>query len=100
MPGPLRPERRVWCSAHSDERRTPYNPVDLSDHGTLRESGGSRMDNQHQSVALPVLSGQKQLLSLMVNGEQHDLVVAVHKTLLEVLREDLDLTGTKHGCEL
>jgi aerobic-type carbon monoxide dehydrogenase small subunit (CoxS/CutS family) len=39
-------------------------------------------------------------LSLTVNGEIHDLVVPVHKTLLEVLREDLGLTGTKHGCEL
>jgi aerobic-type carbon monoxide dehydrogenase small subunit (CoxS/CutS family) len=40
------------------------------------------------------------LLSLRVNGETRDVAVPVHKTLLEVLREDLDLTGTKHGCEL
>jgi aerobic carbon-monoxide dehydrogenase small subunit len=39
-------------------------------------------------------------LVLNVNGEQHDLYIPVHKTLLEILREDLDLTGTKHGCEL
>ena len=39
-------------------------------------------------------------LTLRVNGEEHQLLVPVHKTLLEVLREDLDLTGTKHGCEL
>ncbi len=39
-------------------------------------------------------------LVLNVNGEDVELFVAVHKTLLEVLREDLDLTGTKHGCEL
>ena len=39
-------------------------------------------------------------LRLRVNGEKHDLVVALNKTLLEVLREDLALTGTKHGCEL
>ena len=39
-------------------------------------------------------------LSLTINGERHELFVGVHKTLLEVLREDLDLTGTKHGCEL
>ena len=37
---------------------------------------------------------------LKVNGELHDTVFAPYKTLLEVLREDLDLTGTKHGCEL
>src|SRR6185503_15085916 len=37
---------------------------------------------------------------LTVNGERRELLVPVHKTLLEVLREDLDLTGTKHGCEL
>ena len=42
----------------------------------------------------------KTRLELTVNGEVHDLLVAVHKTLLEVLREDLGLTGTKHGCEL
>ena len=39
-------------------------------------------------------------LVLNVNGEDLELFVPVHKTLLEVLREDLDLTGTKHGCEL
>jgi len=39
-------------------------------------------------------------LTLTVNGERHELLVPVHKTLLEVLREDLHLTGTKHGCEL
>src|SRR4030081_3983238 len=42
----------------------------------------------------------KAQLSLIVNGETHETLVAIHKTLLEVLREDLGLTGTKHGCEL
>jgi len=37
---------------------------------------------------------------LRVNGEEHVVAFASHKTLLEVLREDLGLTGTKHGCEL
>jgi len=39
-------------------------------------------------------------LALTVNGESRDVLAPVHKTLLEVLREDLGLTGTKHGCEL
>ena len=39
-------------------------------------------------------------LMLMVNGEAHEVSFAAYKTLLEVLREDLFLTGTKHGCEL
>lgn len=38
--------------------------------------------------------------TLRVNGEPHDVVYDASKTLLEVLREDLGLTGTKHGCEL
>ena len=37
---------------------------------------------------------------LRVNGEETVLMVHTYKTLLEVLREDLGLTGTKHGCEL
>ncbi len=39
-------------------------------------------------------------ISLKVNGEAVEVAFAPHKTLLEVLREDLALTGTKHGCEL
>ena len=39
-------------------------------------------------------------LALTVNGERTQLLVPVHKTLLEVLREEMGLTGTKHGCEL
>jgi carbon-monoxide dehydrogenase small subunit len=39
-------------------------------------------------------------LELRVNGEAHEVLFAPYKTLLEVLREDLALTGTKHGCEL
>jgi aerobic-type carbon monoxide dehydrogenase small subunit (CoxS/CutS family) len=40
------------------------------------------------------------VMTLDVNGEKTELLVPVHKTLLEVLREDMQLTGTKHGCEL
>ena len=39
-------------------------------------------------------------LTLRVNGETHEVAFLPHKTLLEVLREDMALTGTKHGCEL
>jgi len=39
-------------------------------------------------------------ISLSVNGETVEVSFASYKTLLELLREDLALTGTKHGCEL
>ena len=39
-------------------------------------------------------------INLSVNGELTDVAFAPYKTLLEVLREDLNLCGTKHGCEL
>jgi aerobic-type carbon monoxide dehydrogenase small subunit (CoxS/CutS family) len=42
----------------------------------------------------------KQILCLRVNGETREVATEINKTLLEVLREDMDLTGTKHGCEL
>jgi carbon-monoxide dehydrogenase small subunit len=43
---------------------------------------------------------KKAHLTLCVNGEDQEVSFAPYKTLLEVLREDLNLTGTKHGCEL
>ena len=45
-------------------------------------------------------AGAQISLELRVNGEPHTVSAPVHKTLLEVLREDIGLTGTKHGCEL
>ncbi len=42
----------------------------------------------------------KTLLTLRVNGEPQTVAAEPHQTLLEVLREELGLTGTKHGCEL
>ena len=42
----------------------------------------------------------KTLLRLRVNGENYQVASEINKTLLEVLREDMNLTGTKHGCEL
>ena len=38
-------------------------------------------------------------LSLRVNGESHDVLVPPWRTLLEVLRENLGLTGTKRSCQ-
>lgn len=43
---------------------------------------------------------RKSHISFTLNGETAEVAFAPHKTLLEVLREDLGLTGTKHGCEL
>jgi len=43
---------------------------------------------------------EKIRIRLSVNGEEREALAPVHHTLLEVLREDLGLMGTKHGCEL
>jgi aerobic-type carbon monoxide dehydrogenase small subunit (CoxS/CutS family) len=50
----------------------------------------SREDREHMHT----------VLQLRINGEDIEILAPVHKTLLEVLREELHLTGTKHGCEL
>ncbi|MFH1092438.1 MAG: (2Fe-2S)-binding protein [Pseudomonadota bacterium] len=40
----------------------------------------------------------KVVVNLTVNGEEFDLLIPPHLTLLEVIREKLELTGTKEGC--
>jgi len=40
----------------------------------------------------------KRIVSLKVNGVQHELAVEPRRTLIELLREDLGLTGSKVGC--
>ena len=41
----------------------------------------------------------KQSLELTVNGQLNNLEVEPQRTLLEVLRDDLGMTGTKRGCD-
>jgi xanthine dehydrogenase YagT iron-sulfur-binding subunit len=43
---------------------------------------------------------EKMPLKMEVNGQQHSLSVEPRSTLLDILREQLDLTGTKKGCDL
>ena len=52
-------------------------------------------------MAIPPIESQKSAqIRLILNGEPTDVAFAPYKTLLEVLREDMGHTGTKHGCEL
>jgi carbon-monoxide dehydrogenase small subunit len=52
------------------------------------------------SIATNLEAPSRVHMTLQLNGEEVDVSFAPYKTLLEVLREDLGLTGTKHGCEL
>jgi carbon-monoxide dehydrogenase small subunit len=40
----------------------------------------------------------KRLITLTVNGERYEVAVEPRQSLLQVLREELHLTGTKEGC--
>ena len=51
-------------------------------------------------ATLPIESQKTSQIRFTLNGEEVDVSFAPYKTLLEVLREDLGHTGTKHGCEL
>jgi len=42
----------------------------------------------------------KHVIALKINGDTHELLVSPNKTLLEVLRDQLGLMGTKRGCDL
>lgn len=43
---------------------------------------------------------KRYLITLRVNGDEHSILVKGNAILTNVLRDDLDLTGTKKGCEL
>jgi carbon-monoxide dehydrogenase small subunit len=54
----------------------------------------------NELLTLDDATRRKAQLVMKVNGEEVEVYFDPYKTLLEVLREDLGLTGTKHGCEL
>lgn len=49
---------------------------------------------------MSTIGNRKAHIEFSLNGERVEVAFAPHKTLLEVVREDLGLIGTKHGCEL
>jgi aerobic-type carbon monoxide dehydrogenase small subunit (CoxS/CutS family) len=51
-------------------------------------------------ITFPLESQKTSRIRMTLNGEEVDVSFTPYKTLLEVLREDLGHTGTKHGCEL
>lgn len=44
-------------------------------------------------------TNMKQKIRLIVNKQEYELLIGPNKTLLDVLRDDLGLTGTKKGCD-
>lgn len=51
-------------------------------------------------MATGIKSGKLHVVRLTVNGEEHAALVKANATLLDLLREEFDYTGTKKGCEL
>jgi xanthine dehydrogenase YagT iron-sulfur-binding subunit len=62
-----------------------------SSHATRREPGAVR--------AAATMTVEPVAVSLTINGQQHALTLDPRTTLLDLLREHLDLTGTKKGCD-
>jgi carbon-monoxide dehydrogenase small subunit len=50
--------------------------------------------------AAPTIDPAQRVLRFWVNDEETTVLSYAHETLLEILRERLELTGTKHGCEV
>jgi aerobic-type carbon monoxide dehydrogenase small subunit (CoxS/CutS family) len=86
--------RRRGCRSSGPDRAATkaVKRVDRARTGPSR--GADRTESGNGGIALEAV------LELRVNGEKQKLVVQLHHTLLEVLRENLGLTGTKHGCEV
>jgi len=51
-------------------------------------------------VVTAIKKGNLHVVRLVVNGEEHAALVKSNTTLLDLLREEFDYTGTKKGCEL
>src|SRR5215470_14079361 len=89
------PYAKLWCillSITPEKQIAHFVTLTLSSHVPY-------------SLLLPLVwrikeCGMQHVFHLHLNGEVVEVLAPVHKTLLEVLREDLRLTGTKHGCEL
>jgi len=96
---------------HRSPGQTPADPVDEADahrgvtrRGVLHLAGGavSLTVLPHaaaQAASSPAPTAATASVQLTVNGEARQLEIDVRQSLLDLLRETLDLTGTKKGCD-
>lgn len=63
----------------------------------MRTTGGTGTASRDEGTAE---ADSAEILHVSVNGVEKAVLVGAHETLLEILREHLQLTGTKHGCEV
>jgi len=78
---------------------TPSPDSSISNRPAIsnRSAIGNQQSISNQQLAI---SNLMITIALTLNGEPTEVAFAPYKTLLEILREDLNLCGTKHGCEL
>jgi carbon-monoxide dehydrogenase small subunit len=72
----------------------------MSRQTAKRRGGQAKRKLTPPPPGLATAADDRARIALTVNGEAQEVLFESYKTLLEVLREDLGLTGTKHGCEL
>ena len=89
-------DRRERVSAHQRRARLGrLSPRDGSASDQTRGTAGHRRSG-HDSTGKRQM---KRLIQMTVNGERQELAVEPWRTLLDVLRDDLALTGVKKGCD-
>jgi carbon-monoxide dehydrogenase small subunit len=67
----------------------------------LKRPSGRQWDNRfYNKDSSKEVEDLKELVELKINGEIYEVFIEPKKTLLEVLREDLGLTGTKEVCDM
>ena len=65
----------------------------------MNEVAEKKQADTSRSVTGPVTEGQQIPVRLNINGKTYDLLIEPWTSLLDALREHLDLTGTKKGCD-
>jgi xanthine dehydrogenase YagT iron-sulfur-binding subunit len=95
-----RKRRKKTGNGQGATRREFLTGVTTALTGAAVAGGGLLGMARAEEASGAVLGPGKVKITLEVNGRRHDLSVEPRATLLEVLREDLRLTGTKSACEM
>ena len=86
------------AAASSVRGKAGHEAVRKAERTTKSSRGRTTASGRPEGRGVSALSNAR--IAMRLNGEDVEVSFAPYKTLLEVLREDLGLMGTKHGCEL